>query len=162
MADHYSGFGGSLGEKWVCEVTISTSPPKKSPAKMWDTWDPQFASFDATLTNYNGENWPERVQKNLVKYVEGGDFVVVHAANNAFPGWTKYNRMIGLGGWGGERKSPAHIFILTIKENWFVTLTRAWWKSWSTKRVHGRTSRRFSSHHGWNAEEVAPCKRRTL
>ena len=35
-------------------------------------------------------------------------FVVVHAANNAFGNWVEYNRMIGLGGWGGrnEKSGP--------------------------------------------------------
>jgi type 1 glutamine amidotransferase len=29
----------------------------------------------------------------------GGGLVVVHAADNAFPGWPAFNEMIGLGGW---------------------------------------------------------------
>ncbi|MFP6900179.1 MAG: ThuA domain-containing protein, partial [Opitutales bacterium] len=35
-------------------------------------------------------------------------FVVVHAANNSFSNWLEYNRMIGLGGWGGrtEKHGP--------------------------------------------------------
>ena len=34
--------------------------------------------------------------------------VAVHAANNAFPEWPAYNRMIGLGGWGdrNEKDGP--------------------------------------------------------
>ena len=34
--------------------------------------------------------------------------MVVHAANNAFGKWPEYNRMIGLGGWGGrnEKSGP--------------------------------------------------------
>ena len=45
--------------------------------------------YDAVLTNYNGEMWPENIQKSLVDYVKsGGAFIVVHAANNAFQvGW---------------------------------------------------------------------------
>ena len=33
---------------------------------------------------------------------------MVHAANNAFSGWSEYNEMIGLGGWGGrtEKSGP--------------------------------------------------------
>ena len=85
------------------EVTVSTSPPKKSNAEDWKKWSPAFKDFDVTLSNYNGELWPERVQGELVDYVKGGGaFVVVHAANNAFGKWPEYNRMIGLGGWGGR------------------------------------------------------------
>ena len=34
----------------------------------------------------------------------GGGFVVIHAANNAFPGWKEYNLMTALGGWGGRNE----------------------------------------------------------
>ena len=38
----------------------------------------------------------------------GGGFVVIHAADNCFGDWQQYNRMIGLGGWGGrtEQQGP--------------------------------------------------------
>ena len=93
----------------LCNVTVSTSPPKKSSQDEWKTWKPNFQNYDVTLTNYNGEMWPEDVQKKLINYVKGGgSFVVVHAANNAFSNWTEYNTMIGLGGWGGrnEKSGP--------------------------------------------------------
>ena len=93
----------------LCKITVSTSPPKKSPKEAWSEWKPNFKEFDAVLTNYNGEMWPEKIQKDLVTYVEdGGAFIVVHAANNAFSGWAEYNEMIGLGGWGGrsEKSGP--------------------------------------------------------
>ena len=91
------------------EVTVSTTPPKKSNPDAWSNWAPAFKKFDVTLSNYNGELWPEKVQGELVDYVKGGGaFVVVHAANNAFGKWPEYNRMIGLGGWGGrnEKSGP--------------------------------------------------------
>jgi type 1 glutamine amidotransferase len=92
-----------------CKVTVSTSPPKNSPPDAWNTWKPKFSDYDVTLTNYNGELWPEDVQESLTNYVrKGGAFVVVHAANNAFSKWEEYNTMIGLGGWGGrsEKSGP--------------------------------------------------------
>ena len=91
------------------EVTVSTTPPKKSNADAWSKWSPAFKDFDVTLSNYNGDLWPEKVQGELVDYVKGGGaFVVVHAANNSFSKWPEYNRMIGLGGWGGrsEKSGP--------------------------------------------------------
>ena len=37
----------------------------------------------------------------FVEYMRnGGGFVVIHAADNAFPDWPEYNEIIGLGGWG--------------------------------------------------------------
>ena len=90
-------------------ITVSTSPPKKSPKNAWVKWRPDFKKYDAVLTNYNGEMWPENIQKGLVDYVKsGGALIVVHAANNAFSGWVEYNEMIGLGGWGGrtEKSGP--------------------------------------------------------
>lgn len=84
-------------------VEVSTSPAKNAPADQWDAWRPDFATYDAVLSNYNGELWPEPVRASFEKYVaDGGGFVVVHAANNSFPQWEEYNRMIGVGGWGGR------------------------------------------------------------
>ena len=50
----------------LCKVTVSTSPPKKSSQDEWKTWKPNFQNYDVTLTNYNGEMWPEDVQKKLI------------------------------------------------------------------------------------------------
>ena len=47
------------------------------------------------LSNYNGQEWPEEVRTNFLKYVsEGGAFVVVHAADNSFGNWAEYNKMM--------------------------------------------------------------------
>lgn len=80
------------------DVSVATSPPKKSPAEAWNNFDPKFSDYDVVLSNYNGEEWPESVKTNLEKYVSaGGALVIVHAANNAFPQWPAWNQMIGLG-----------------------------------------------------------------
>jgi hypothetical protein len=36
----------------------------------------------------------------------GGGLVIVHAADNAFPGWKQYNEMIGIGGWRNRPRRP--------------------------------------------------------
>ena len=90
-------------------VTVSTSPARNGSKDDWAKWNPKFGSFDVTLSNYNGQSWPDPLQESLEDYVKGGGaFVVVHAANNSFSGWLEYNRMIGLGGWGGrtEKNGP--------------------------------------------------------
>jgi uncharacterized protein len=96
-------------------VDVSTSPPEKKKAKpeeaaslpeRWNAWRPKFADYSVVLSNYNGELWPEPVQKDFEAYVQnGGGFVCVHAANNAFTSWLEYNKMIGVGGWGGRNET---------------------------------------------------------
>ncbi len=82
---------------------------RKQFAAKWDAFRPDFARYGVVLSNYNGEDWPAPVQTAFEKYMrEGGRFVCVHAADNSFPNWGEYNKMIGLGGWGGrtEKHGP--------------------------------------------------------
>ena len=81
-------------------VDVATTPPA---GQGTDGFAPEFKKYDVVVSNYNGQPWPEETQQAFVDYVNGGGgFVVVHAANNAFGDWDEYNRMIGLGGWGGR------------------------------------------------------------
>ncbi len=44
--------------------------------------------------------------------MNGGGLVVVHAADNSFGDWNQYNKMIGLGGWGGRtEKSGPYVYM---------------------------------------------------
>ena len=71
----------------------------------WDAFRPAFKEYDVIVSNYNGEEWPKPVQRAFEKYMKnGGRFIVVHAADNSFPNWLEYNKMIGLGGWGGRNE----------------------------------------------------------
>lgn len=84
-------------------VEVSTTPPKGADAAAWEAWNPQFSDYAVVVSNYNGELWPEKVRTAFDAYVSGGGgFVAVHAANNSFPEWAEYNRMIAVGGWGGR------------------------------------------------------------
>ena len=79
-------------------VTVSTSPDKGQPAQAWDAWRPDFTAHRVVVSNYNGEPWPEPVRRAFMDFVAGGGgAVMVHAANNPFPDWPEFNRMIGLG-----------------------------------------------------------------
>lgn len=65
-------------------------------------WSPDFESYDVVIQNCNdikgNERWPRRVEVALEQFVErGGGLYIFHSANNAFPDWLEYNRMIGLG-----------------------------------------------------------------
>jgi len=81
-------------------VDVATTGNAKAGTK---DFAPNFSDYDVVLSNYNGQPWPDSTNEAFEKFVkEGGGFVVVHAADNAFSKWDSYNRMIGLGGWGGR------------------------------------------------------------
>ncbi len=91
-----------LKESGVFSVEVATSPPKGGDMS---TFKPEFSKFDVVVSNYNGQMWSESTQKALETFVKnGGGFVSVHAANNSFSKWKEYNRMIGVGGWGGRNE----------------------------------------------------------
>ncbi|WP_373650492.1 ThuA domain-containing protein [Schlesneria sp. DSM 10557] len=85
------------------QVDVATAPPQGKPAAEWDAFRPQFDQYQVVISNYNGQSWPQPVQKSLEEFVaKGGGLVIVHAANNAFSDWPEYNKMIGLGWRGAE------------------------------------------------------------
>lgn len=87
-------------------VDVATSPEK---GQDMSAFEPAFSDYDVVVSNYNGDRWSERTQRLFEKFVAGGKgFVSVHAADNSFSDWDAYNRMIGLGGWGGrdEKDGP--------------------------------------------------------
>lgn len=82
---------------------------EESSKEAWSKWRPKFSDYAVVVSNYNGQSWPDEVKSDFVAYIQnGGGFVPVHAANNAFADWPEYNLMIGLGGWGGrnEKSGP--------------------------------------------------------
>ena len=104
-----------LNSSGVFEATVSTSPPKKSKEKEWAKWNPKFSDYDAVLSNYNGDMWPDEVREDFVDYVKGGGgFIVVHAADNAFGKWKEYNQMIGIGGWGGRELGRDGVWVHAV------------------------------------------------
>ena len=96
MMRHY------LEETGRFQVDVATSAPQGTD----ENFRPDFSQYDVVVSNYNGAAWPESTQRDFESYVKsGGGFVVVHAANNAFPKWKAYNEIIGLGGWGGRNET---------------------------------------------------------
>ncbi len=74
-------------------------------------FSPDFSKYDVVISNFgwNASNWPKTTQKAFETYMkDGGGLVVFHAADNSFPDWEAYNKMIGLGGWGdrNEKDGP--------------------------------------------------------
>lgn len=88
-----------LDEAGLFDVTVVTAPP---PNGDFGHFMPPFGDFDAVLLNYDAPDgrWPASLQAAFEQYVrDGGGLVAVHAADNAFPGWSAYNEMLGVGGW---------------------------------------------------------------
>ena len=92
-----------LDDSGLFLVDIATSPMK---GESLDKFNPKFKNYDVVASTYDGDIWSTRMQKNLEKYIAGGGgFVVIHAADNAFPDWEAYNNMIGIGGWAGRTET---------------------------------------------------------
>lgn len=88
---------GVMKEVDSFNTTISLTPPKGSDSLVWNNWDPDFASYDVVLIDYNGEMWPQPIRERFEAYINGGGTALsVHAGNNPFPGWEAYEQMIGL------------------------------------------------------------------
>ncbi|QCX01781.1 ThuA domain-containing protein [Aggregatimonas sangjinii] len=88
------------------EQTEALEKPKTDPS-----YSPDFSKYDVVISNFgwNAADWPEKTQNAFEAYIEnGGGLVVFHAADNSFPNWEAYNKMIGLGGWGDrtEKDGP--------------------------------------------------------
>jgi uncharacterized protein len=95
-----------LEETGLFTVDVATTPPAKGDMK---PFRPKFTDYKVVISNYNGEPWSDETKADFENYVKnGGGFVSVHAADNAFPEWPAYNEMIGLGGWGdrNEKSGP--------------------------------------------------------
>lgn len=120
--------------------TEDLEQPKHDP-----DFNPDFSQYDVVISNFGWKAapWPQETEEALEEYLEaGGGFVSVHAADNSFPEWDEYNKMIGLGGWGGRDEShgpyvyfneegnlvkdsspggcgahgPQHVFPITVRE----------------------------------------------
>ena len=81
------------------DVDVATSPPQKSTREVMAKFQPELAKYQAVVSNYNGDPWGDALNADLDALLKAGKvgYVVVHAANNAFPGWKEYNQMIGMG-----------------------------------------------------------------
>ena len=65
-----------------------------------------FSQYKLLVLDYNGADWPTKMNTAFMDYVQrGGGVVVYHAADNAFTNWKEYNEMIALGGWGGRNEA---------------------------------------------------------
>lgn len=100
-----------LSQSGLCDVDVAVSPAAGEPM---DSFRVDFARYELVVLDYNGEAWPATMQQAFLDYVDaGGGVIVYHAADNAFPDWEAYNRIIALGGWEGrdERSGPYQYWV---------------------------------------------------
>jgi hypothetical protein len=91
-----------LEETGLFQVDVVTAP---APGDSFDGFLPDFARYAAVVLNYDAPDgrWPAALQRAFEEYIRGGGgLIIVHAANNAFPGWQAFNEMAGIGGWRGR------------------------------------------------------------
>ena len=101
-----------LDETGLFQVDVVTAPLAGG---NFTTFNPEFEKYQVVVFNYDApdDRWPAELKTSFEKYVAGGGgFVSVHAADNAFAGWTAFNEMIGVGGWRGrtEKAGPFWYF----------------------------------------------------
>ena len=101
-----------LDETGLFATTVVTTPPA---AGDFSSFAPDFSKYQVVVMNYDApdERWPAALKTAFERFVSnGGGFVSVHATDNAFPNWTAFNEMIGVGGWRNrdERAGP-HWFV---------------------------------------------------
>lgn len=79
------------------DIDTSTAPAGGGDDAGWADWRPAFSDYDVVVLDYNGQMWPQPVREAFEQYIDGGGkALLVHAANNAFTGWTEYELMTGL------------------------------------------------------------------
>ena len=88
-----------LDDAKLFDVDVVTAPPAGA---SFSAFKPDFAKYQTVVFNYDApdDRWPAELKASFERYVtNGGGVVIVHAADNAFPGWKAFNDMIGVGGW---------------------------------------------------------------
>lgn len=89
-----------LEESGLFTVDVSTIP---SDSVERSKWQPAFTKYAVVIQNTNNIHnprlkWPASMEQALEKFVrDGGGLYILHSANNAFPHWKEYDKMIGLG-----------------------------------------------------------------
>jgi type 1 glutamine amidotransferase len=94
-----------LEETGLFKVDVVTAPPAGSD---FTSFRPEWGKYKVVVANYDApdERWPDALKASFEQYVRnGGGFVSVHAADNAFAKWREYNLMIGIGGWRGRNEA---------------------------------------------------------
>ena len=101
----------ALDETGLFAVDVVTAPPAGAD---FSGFAPDFSRYQVVVLNYDApdERWPASLKTSFESYVKnGGGLVAVHAADNAFPQWTAFNEMIGVGGWRGPQRDRRAVLV---------------------------------------------------
>jgi hypothetical protein len=91
-------------KQWLPVAGVGEAAPVKEPQPD-PAFDPDFSKYHVVISNFGWKaaGWPEQAKRKLEAYMsKGGGLVVVHAADNSWPEWAEFNKMIGIGGWGNR------------------------------------------------------------
>jgi type 1 glutamine amidotransferase len=98
-----------LEETKLFTVEVLTAPADNEGLK---SFHPKFADYAVVVLNYNDFGpknagmWPDETQADFLNYLKrGGGVVSYHSADNAFPQWKEFQRVIGVGGWSARNTS---------------------------------------------------------
>ena len=103
---------GNREKKFLALAGVAMGEDLKQPKSDPD-FAPSFKDYDVVISNFGfkAAPWPKETQAAFEEYMKsGGGFVTVHAADNSFGDWAEYNKIIGLGGWGG-RKASSGVYV---------------------------------------------------
>lgn len=82
------------------EVEIAYSPKQ---GEDMTSYNPDFELYDVVIMDYNGDLWCQEMRDSFVDYLQdGGGLVLYHAANTTFRVWEEFDKIIGLGAFGGR------------------------------------------------------------
>src|ERR1041385_6044069 len=82
-----------LEESGLFQVDVLTAPQSDGD---FSNFRPDFMKYQVVVSNYDAPDWPTNLKSAFEQYVkDGGGFVIVHSADNAFPDWRAFNEMIG-------------------------------------------------------------------
>ena len=101
-----------LDETGLFQVDVVTAPPANGD---FSAFKPDFSKYKVVVFNYDAPDnrWSAEIKASFEKYVQdGGGFVSVHAADNAFPNWVAFNEMIGVGGWRNRTEKAGPLWYL--------------------------------------------------
>src|SRR5690349_911615 len=100
-----------LDDAKIFQVDVVTAPPRGGD---FSNFKPDWSKYQVVVSNYDApdDRWSDALKASFDQYIRnGGGFVSVHAADNAFAGWKEYNLMIGVGGWRGRNeKAGPHFY----------------------------------------------------
>lgn len=97
-----------LEDTGLFQVDVVTAPAWPGD---FSKFNPDFTKYQVVVSNLDSQDWPANLKESFETYIRnGGGFVSVHAADNAFPGWQAYNEMIGIGGWRGRNQNAGPLW----------------------------------------------------